>query len=416
MQQGLHLLIVDCARRETLAAEHASRWLLPVVACHERLRAEPHIARRAAEQGVACDVLGQWLGRMSANPVSLDWLVAARVAHPDTAAPRGLRWTPLDALHPDRALLDYQGWAIGRVMRMGELPAVRGPFGTLCWLDEVLAWIACVTGIATPLIATPCRLTAYEVVLRVEGSGRCVYFKGLTAGRAGEPRATQAFAEMEPRSFARTLALETRADGSIWWLTAECPGRALGRPVPSGYAAEAVRALARIQQHACTSPSTIRELPVLDLVPAMAWCLERLNDDPVRRDAVAREFAAIRTAKVPSTWIPLDLDPANVLVEEDAGPPHVSFIDLDDSYLGPAPLAMAVFARRCRDRSLYACYERAWTPPLDRVDWRSFETVAAAIEAWLGWSRVAQKASRGELHGAWGQVVNQPFRHPSAAC
>ena len=407
MQQGLHLLIVDCASRAALAANHASRWLLPVVTCHERLRAESHVARWAAEQGVACDVLGQWLGRISSNPVSLDWLVAVRAARTDTTAPRGLQWIPLDALDPDRALLDYQGWAIARAVRNGELPAVSGPFGTLCWLEEVRAWMADLVGDGTPLTVTPYRLTAYEVVLRVETAGRPVFFKGMTAERAVEPRATQALFEVEPRCFPRTLALERRADGSIWWVTAECPGRPLRRPVSFRHAAEVARALARVQQRALASFSVHRELPALDVERALEWCLERLNDDPVRRDAIARAFDVLLAAMDLRTWIPLDLDPTNVMVEEDrAGSSRVAFIDLDDSYCGPAPLAMAVFARRCRDTSLDACYERAWTPPLDRLDWPSFETVAAAIEAWLGWSRVALKAHRGELHGPWGQVLN----------
>lgn len=402
MHQALHVLIVDSDRRAALAAHYGSRWLVPVVSCHERLRAEPLIARWTAEQGVTTDVMGQWLGRISANPLSLDWLVVARAAGASPPAPDGQQWTPLDTLDPDRALLDYQGWALARALRPGELPAVPGPFGTLTWLDDVLAWIVDVTHDGPLVGVTPFRLTPHEVVLRVDSTRSRAYFKGLTAKRAAEPRVTRALFELEPDGFATTIALETRADASIWWLAAECPGRPLGEPPVGRHAAAAARALARVQQRALAQPSSLRALPVLDVEASLVWCLEQ-QDDARCRGALARAGEIVAAAKIPHTWAPLDLDPTNILVDDGSGPAEprrlqVRFIDLDDSYLGAAPLAMAVFARRCRDRSLYAWYDGAWTRPLG-IDWASFESVAVAAEAWLGRARLQAKIGCGELQG-----------------
>src|SRR4051812_3215820 len=66
---------------------------------------------------------------------------------------------------------------------------------------------------------------------------------------------------------------------------------------------------------------------------------------PSAVDAIDRAVEDVLAAGLPDRWIPLDLDPANVLLDDDG---NVAFIDLDDSYIGPAPLAIASFARRIR--------------------------------------------------------------------
>ena len=104
--------------------------------------------------------------------------------------------------------------------------------------------------------------------------------------------------------------------------------------------------------------------------------------------------ASVRHANVPRTWIPMDLDPANVLMDEDG---RVRFIDVDDSFYGPAPLAMATYARRCGDRAAYRAYEDAWPGRLAAIDWRSFGVVASVIDSRLGWERMMQNIERGEV-------------------
>ena len=362
MRQRLHLLIVDADRRTALAARYGPRWLLPVIECAEMVRAGPLVARWCAARGVANDVAGQWFGRMDGE--STDWLMVM----PSRGVPPGgssLEWVPLNALASGRSVLDYQTWALRRSLQSTSLPATTGPFGTIHWPQRVRSWMADTLKLL-PLAWTPYRTSASEAVMGFETPhGRC-YFKGLAADRVSEPAVTQRCAAIAPESFARTLALEHRDDGAVWWVTAECRGDALSDPV------RVATDLARLQ---CRLGSVAREFPRL----------------PV--DDIERDFAPL-----PQSWIPMDLDPSNVLFDGE----HVRFIDLDDSFLGPAPLAVAAFARRCcagTERSVaYSAYEMTWGTPLGTLDWNKVEDAALVCQSELGWIRVVRNVERGELH------------------
>lgn len=361
MRQRLHLLIVDRARRAALAARYGARWLLPVIECGEMVRAGPLVARWCGERRVATDVAGQWLGRVDSE--SVDWLMAlpARPGATETAA--SLEWISLDALANGRSVLDYQSWALQRSLQRAPVPSVDGPFGTLEWPERVRRWLEHTLAV-TPFASTPFRASAYEVVIGFETSRGRVYFKGLSADRASEPVVTSRLAEAAPESFARTLALDCREDGTVWWLTAECRGSPADDPI------RVATALSRLQ-----------------------WRLQSLADDipPLSRSEIPdSEFADL-----PRSWMPMDLDASNVLIDGE----HVRFIDLDDSLIGPAALAMAAFARRC-DGSVagaYRAYEQSWSPPLGTPDWRTIEDAAIACQVRLGWSRVLRIVERGEL-------------------
>jgi hypothetical protein len=101
-----------------------------------------------------------------------------------------------------------------------------------------------------------------------------------------------------------------------------------------------------------------------------------------------------------NSWVPTDLDPANVIVEGGA----VRFIDLDGSVLAPAPLSAAVLARRFERHGivntmpLYSAYEQGWMPPLEVCGRRGeFEVVSILLEAYLAWERVILKTRQGEI-------------------
>jgi hypothetical protein len=232
----------------------------------------------------------------------------------------------------------------------------------------------------------PYRVGAHEVVLGADYARGRVYFKGLVGERATETYLTQALAAVAPDSFARTLALERRRDSSVWWLTAACPGR------PGGDAHRAAQALARVQQRVLATGAPDALSP-LDLEAAARWGSELLADSSCQA-IVRRHCACVTRADVPETWIPMDLDPTNILVD---GEDRVRFIDLDDSFLGPAPLAIATLALRCGDRTLYRTYERSWSPALAGLDWAAFETAATVVQTWLGWTRLERNIARGEV-------------------
>ena len=263
---------------------------------------------------------------------------------------------------------------------------------------------------------TPYRTTATEVVLGCSMGPHQLYFKGLASDRASEALFTSRLATVAPESFARTVALERRRDESVWWLTDACPGLSFAR-CPSIEGARCVAAAcAELQRRTMTS-GDVCDLPNANLSKAAASIAELVDDrfDNARSCRTAIEEACDRVVRAGLTqaWIPLDLDPENVLV--DAGG-AVRFIDLDDSHVGPAPLAIATFARRLERMAVGASaspeladvvrrgYERAWPESVAGCDWRALDIAAAVLEADLGWKRVIKNIERGELAGPLDRV------------
>ncbi|HET7695962.1 MAG TPA: hypothetical protein VFK57_09670 [Vicinamibacterales bacterium] len=389
MDQRLHLLIVDRRRGTALAARYGPRWLWPTIACGERVRAGLAAARWCAARGLAADIAGQWLGRIDAG-VS-DWLiaVAARGARSGAVAP--LEWIELDALLDAASVLDYQTWALARCVRRGAMPEVDGPFGNLDWPAHVGEWIrAAVDSDVREWI--PYRISAHELVLGVETARTRVFFKGLTGARTSEACITQTLCAALPDSFAPTLALAPRPAATVWWLTGFCTGHACRD------ASLVATALARVQQRLALSTGDGCSLDPLPIERAAAWAAAAPAG--IERDLTIDACAHVMDASPARSWIPMDLDPSNVVADGD----RVRFIDVDDSFAGPAPLALAAFARRCGDRSGYAAYELAWSPPLEGIDWRRHEIAAAVFQAWSGLESFRRNAARGELRAAPDEV------------
>ena len=392
MRQVLHLLIVDRDRRAALAARYGARWLLPVVTCDESARAAPLIAGWCAGRSCKPSVAGQWLGRI--GPDATDWLVPVAAVAGCWTADAGFEWISLDALSAGASVLDYQTWALAAALVRGALPSVRGPFGNLEWPERVLAWIGDAAG-SVPLASTPYRVSAHEIVLGADMACGRVYFKGLSQGREAEAELTRRLAAVAPGSFPHTVALERRDDGSEWWLMAACPGR------PGGDAKTAAQALAHIQQRLIGLGPRALALPAIDLDAAAQWA-GKLLPDPACRIVVSQSCIEVTRASIPRSWIPMDLDPTNVLLDEESA---VRFIDVDDSYWGPAPLALATFARRSADpATARRAYEQSWVPALSGIEWRRLEVAATVFQAWLGWNRLKRNVERGEVCAALDQV------------
>lgn len=412
MQQLLHLLIVDRDRREGLATVRGSRWLLPIVCCSERTRAGPLAAAWIAEHGFAGHMIGQWLGRVTPASDAIDWLVVVDARHTSRdAAPSDMRWTPLEHLKASASLLDYQQWALEKAVP-NDLPLVAGPFGSMTWFDGVREWANSVCGaLADPPICY--KATPYEVVLGVVSARGTVYFKGLTGERVTEATLTSTVANELPDSFARTLAFERRPDESVWWLTEQCAGTTAAADLTRDRMVLVASALGPIQQH-FRDRTTDLHLPDADLPTVVAWARavvrEHVSSETADRcdAALARAQRSLSTADLPCSWIPLDLDVGNVLVDNDA----VRFIDLDDSRIGAAPIALATFLRRVR--RMLACskspmpidharcaYETGWTPHLDLGgQWLDVEAASMLLECHLGWRQLSGLIERGEVHGA----------------
>jgi len=142
-------------------------------------------------------------------------------------------------------------------------------------------------------------------------------------------------------------------------------------------------------------------LPAIDLDAAAQWA-GKLLPDPACRIVVSQSCIEVTRASIPRSWIPMDLDPTNVLLDEESA---VRFIDVDDSYWGPAPLALATFARRSADpATARRAYEQSWVPALSGIEWRRLEVAATVFQAWLGWNRLKRNVERGEVCAALDQV------------
>lgn len=413
MKQVLHLLVVDRDRRTALAAWHGGRWILPIVCCHERARAGIVVKRWLGQQGLTGDVAGQWVGRLAATGDAIDWLMIVRSRmHSQPVASASLIWRSIESHSASASWIAYQQWAVDRVASSADIAGVPGPFGTLTWPDVVTAWVVEACRVRWVGEAIPYRVTAHEVVVGFDTCRGRVFFKGLTGARSREARATMALAVLAPTCFAGTLALERRADGSVWWLTDACRGTPLSQCLSPAAVERTAAAYADVQQ--LTLESAV-PLETLDVSTALEWCTTLLQQhcsgDIARPCSSALEGACadVATAAAPHAWIALDLDPANVLLDGLRG---VRFIDLDDSFAGPAPLAVATLARRTRriavtgeagllaDR-IYQAYEGIW-PRMDlsRCPWRTYEIVSALVDAYLGWGCVVANTERHEVYGA----------------
>jgi hypothetical protein len=405
MLQHLHFLVVDRVKREVIARTIEHGWMLPLMRCHGRVRAGFAIRSWMHDRRVIGTMIGQWLGRLTPSRDAIDWLaVAVAAARAECRLGNGCGWIPIDRLHSTPALIGYQQWAFDRVMATGEDPCVSGPFGSSRWLDEARhrwldgarhRWLdqACHRWLAEarhdPVVY---RAGPHEVVFG-NGAGPDVFCKGLSHDRIVESDLTIALAERRPEAFAETLERHTRADGSCWWVTARCPGAPLDCSPTAERVAHAAAGLANTQARLVEVSSHI--CPALDLDAIRSWASATIGP------ALDESFDAVTGSNIARSWTPLDLDPSNVFIDES----RVRFIDLDDSFFAPAPLAMAVLAARLRRLGLtslcglaYRVYETAWRDSgAPSAEWRHFERVAAVAEAYLAWNRALKMTERGEI-------------------
>lgn len=423
MQQLLHLLLVDADLEAALVASAGGRCVLPIIAAPDTCRIGAVIRQWAHARDVWVQPVGQWLGRVSPQG-AVDWLVVMQ-ATKECARRVGseLTWVNLAALADAPWHVDYQRWAIARLLAGDGGLSVPGPFGNPTWLQQVSDWIreALDEPRGASFDVTPHRLSSHDVVLECSTDRGRWFFKGLSCRRAPEAQLTAVMSGLMPASFATTLALEPRADGSAWWLMDACPGVPMTERLTVEDGVRIVEACATVQRTIARELQRGRHVPapVLDLSALSAWSVRAVRgaaggSPPETRRAI--EVACDEVASVGVySWVAADLDPSNVIVDGHA----VRFIDLDDALLAPAPLALATFARRLeravRDRDwatawplqLVHAYERAWHPPLDlRRHWPAIDLVSDCLECWLAWQRMESKIASGEVHGV--REVAQP--------
>src|SRR5262249_7502749 len=159
--------------------------------------------------------------------------------------------------------------------------------------------------------------------------GRRFFFKGLTGDRVAEALLTAKLSAELSDSFAPTVALERQNDESTWWLTEEWPGTPVAAfDGPGGGCVVGARAR---KQRALADPVPTLGLPPTDFQAAVQEARTLLVERRDRAEAhacltsLASVCESMGRADVPHSWIPLDIDPGNVLVDGC----HVRWIDLD---------------------------------------------------------------------------------------
>jgi hypothetical protein len=369
-----------------------------VVACTERIRAPIAIDKWLRDRALRGFVVGQWAGRIGPTASTIDWLIMVSLDG-ESPPPFPCSWFRIDRLCSSDALFEYDGWAIDRVVSNGDV-GVRGPFGTLGWIDEVSAWVSrAAGGRCEP--STCFRASSHEVVVAYSWRASTLFFKGLAADRT-----VQAVAEMEAErvaceSFPRTIAHERRCDGSIWRLTSRCEGEPLARSLDEITATRTAADVARLQRDLQHDMRLRTVLPAIDLDcvrQTMASLLARFDarDVPADIDAAFEMMASIDTG-----WTPMDPDPANVFISGRT----LQYFDLD-AHLAPPPLAMGILCQRlerhaarraCRLRErVREAYSDAWQ---SHVPWAAVETISEIVDLTLGWERVQRNTARGEVSG-----------------
>ena len=397
MRQLLHLLIVDRERHRTIVQWLHGRWLLPTIVCGERARAPLVAATWLRERGLNGFVVGQWAGRIAPARSSVDWLMAMSVE--GDAVPSPCSWFPIDRLSSHESLIEYQRSAIAELFSR-DCPGVRGPFGTLSWMDTASAWVARVTG--TRCQPSACfRAGSHEVVVAYSCVGATLYFKGLAEDRACSAVAESEAARAAPGSFSRTLAQERRHDGAIWTLTSSCRGEPIRSPLDNSVAVRIASDTGRLQNRLHRDIALRSVLTPLDLDHTRAVVTSLLSRHGFSPSHARVDAALATVGTIETGWAPMDLDPANVRVSADS----LQYFDLDARLAAP-PLAVAIFSRRIEQRSaddciqlrerIRAAFEASWGRT---VPWAAIAIVSAIVELTMGWERVQRNVQRGELTG-----------------
>jgi hypothetical protein len=416
MRQLLHLLVLDPERTAAMGQSHDRGWTLPIIACHEHARA-PRIAQRwLSDRGLRGFVAGQWIGRVAADVRSVDWLVVLVVRDTAFPVPAPMSWLALGQLCSRPGLVEYQVDAVRRVTGRGL--TVDGPFGSVVWVDQVLAWIRELLRTRNVVTIDCYRSSPREVVLGVSTHRGRVYFKGLAADRAREAACTILVSAGEPLKFPRTLACEHRPH-STWWLMEECSGTPLSRLMRGGDLVRAAADVASLQRTVVVNDALRRTLPLLDL-EAIREAAEELSSRAGHSFAPGTFHCCLEQVNsLEKGWTPLDLDPVNVFLRESS----VSYIDLDP-WFAPMALAGSTLVRRCRrrlapgpqtdlDGALRRALERGWGTP---VPWTAVDVVSGAVEIIRGWQRLERSLRCGELEGPVERLAGIAASRLTAAC
>ena len=350
MIQRYHLLVRSPSGAECLVQEHACGWLLPIAAGYPRTRASAILQRRSAAIGAPGLPIVVAYGSYGERHHEADWLgVLTAVERVNAPA---LKWLPREELLAQSGLVEFQQASVRRYLNeenaSPQFMSPDWPHRARTWIDQQLGKRESTTGPMSVFRCAPSYVGARFETMRTP-----VYFKAVPRGRAfAEAALTCWFSQQAPESFAPTKGIDFEGGR---WLGGHVDGVPL-RKANSTVLEAVIREIVKLQIRFIDQAEQLR---VRGAWPATIDSIEQkaidLLRDPPEQDlerapdmttgspdrtvrTIGQTFEYLRTLDLPSSWVPLDIAPDNVIVADD----RPVFIDVGDCWVGPAPAALEV--------------------------------------------------------------------------
>jgi hypothetical protein len=402
-----HVAALDRAFTSVVVSTPPGGWILPFTTVHRTERVPPAIDRLLKR----LDLTGQLIHE---DAVVYDAARALNHAYCAVAVdtptlPEGLMWRSISSLTSSGALLPIQHEML--TLCLARLRCPTEPFDACDHLHAITSWVTTqLNARGLEIVGAPVRYraTRSDSVIEFETTAGRAYFKGGAWRWQDEVRLAQALAQCAPEHVPYTIAADPER---CWWLTLNTDGQSLDlRTADDDLLVQVVELIASLQQKVLDEPHVLQVLSDRPLTArrlreawdtlcamAMATTTARSATTSSRADAdqdadaditqaqidlvhscVADTCDVLEAASLPPTWIHSDLWSPNIVVRPGR---QIYFVDLEDYYLGPPPLALYRLLRDIRQTSPNA--ERL-IPLLTRtyVDaWRSSSLSASIASA-----------------------------------
>jgi hypothetical protein len=350
-----HCHIVACDRRadHVLAGESCGRWILPSVTVNVGQSLLATVARALARLGIRGNIVHEARMADGWQPDRLHSYCAVVME----ASRRNATLRAIPSLDPTQAVWTVQSTAVNLVRTRLQSPSA--PFDDVNEHVRAMEWMGAQIRIPDPDpgATTAHRRSRFHAVTSVRTPRGDVYFKAGPGRVNAEAGLTQVLRRLLPEVFAETLAHDPERE---WWLYAGVPGFPLSESFTEQDGLLAVRTLARTQIRVCGERAMAAQLKGRELTgrilfaranetvaqlsrktPARSKAVDRGPSDAAVlwssiKEDVARCCDSLDVLQLPPTWVPSDFWSANILRDHSA----TRLIDVEDSYLGPAPLAV----------------------------------------------------------------------------
>jgi hypothetical protein len=396
-----HVVVLDPSGSAILLDRHASMWMLPTASDEDTIRGTDVIGRCLS----ACGVTGRirWTESIGfeAAAAELQLLAVVDAAQASRCLTQAsgcltpaLTPVPLAGINLHLAIIPAQAQALRVYRDTRESASDRddSDYRTSGMWQALDTWLAATLKNAGSE-RRQYKAQVDDCVMAIPTPTGAVYFKGHAGSAFVEADLSHCLARYWPSHIASTIAYDSDRG---WWLTAGAPGAGLTTGMTLRKALAVIDTLASMQADACKHVNDLRrigcpDLDVDDIVRRLSTLLDTAwrhhRDAPVPgnhsalalpremrhaleqraqvSDALAAAAATLHRLQPPLTWLHTDLADSNIFVDDESD--RVTFIDLANPFVGPAPIALYSFLHhlpRYVDRA--RLIEEDWTGELKR--------------------------------------------------